>query len=530
MTGFKIEVPNDYFARIAAKEYSDDAGLALVREFAQNSTDAGATEVRFDFETSTNVLRVSDNGDGCSAERVRNHLLKPLGSAKQNDSVGGFGKAKELLYFANPAWLIRSRDVRVEGSFLDVKSFVTGVQQEYHGFYAEVQLPPSLFAAARRSVRHFCVCSERPGVEWRVDGDVVQTRVSRPSRATKDFGFAKAYIDKNVDDDTRVYLRTGGLLTSTRWGHQEASIGRVIIEVIGKSFDLLTPARDWFRSSDHRKVVESWLNQLVTDAREAQAEEVGDEIKFFDFEEPTIDEKTKELIDQHLTKHADGQRDVNAAFERAEVSPVAAAQGIAVSMYGAASQADVAIAALSRGTLQSPPRATKRDGFDMGLLPHVVGVNRVVVHTGGKEQARVAGRWLKKNAEDAKSLLAAWATALRVVTLRARLPIDSIGFTFRTGTEAEFFRKGNRFAFMVNPTTVDLSAPDVADELLDRALHEVAHLVAGGGHNETFVLAEFDLRRKVRGPVCVGAIARAMRRSVSIPAEVASAIDMDANG
>ena len=120
--GYKIEVPGDYFARVAAKEYADDAGMALIREFAQNSADAKATVVRFNFEGG-NVLTVSDNGRGASADQIRTKVLTPLASEKEEGGVGGFGKAKELLFFGNPAWRIRSRDTLVEGRFLEVDRF-----------------------------------------------------------------------------------------------------------------------------------------------------------------------------------------------------------------------------------------------------------------------------------------------------------------------------------------------------------------------------------------------------------------------
>jgi hypothetical protein len=529
--GYRIDIPQDYFARIAAKEYNDDAGMALIREFAQNSADAGATHVRFDF-MGGNTLRVTDDGCGANERKVRTKLLVPLASEKDGEAIGGFGKAKELLYFGNESWSIETQDVRVKGSYLTVNEFVTG--QEYlRGFVATVTLPPSLYVAAKDNARSFLAHSERPGVVWMLDGNRIFPRISRPSRAVKDFGFAKAYINREVEDD-RIYLRTGGLLTSTRYAYHGANVGQVIVEVTGKSSDLLTPARDWFRAAEHRRAVESWLNGLVTNARETLAEELGDEVVFEDYEEVaplTVDEAAPIKRDEVLPEQ--GGMKVAVSF-RSEV-PVgtgvdveALAEALA-GHYGdgqgqGATPATPGASEPSSGPVAGPTKAARaakakrKDGFDMALLPKLDAVKRVTVHTGGKDRAKEGAKWLRKNGEAARKMLAAWTTAVRVVAKANGLPVDAVGFTFAADVEAEFVRaKNGRFGMLVNPLKFDLSAEFAADELLDLALHETAHLCTKGGHDESFVLAEATLRRKCRGATVKGAVARSLR-TVSVQA------------
>jgi len=533
--GYRIDIPQDYFARIAAREYNDDAGMALVREFAQNSADAGATNVEFRF-LSDNWLQVTDDGKGADERKVRTKLLVPLASEKDGEAIGGFGKAKELLYFGNEEWRIRTRDIVVEGSYLTVKSFQTG-EPYVHGFVAEVKLPPGLYTAARDNARDFLRHSERPGVTWRLGGVTMDQRIKRPARAAKDFGFAKGYVQRDVDDST-IYLRTGGLLTSTRYGYHGPTVGRVIIEVTGKSSELLTPARDWFRSSEHRRAVESWLNGLVTDARATLADEVGDEVVFEDYE-PVEDLPVAEAAsikrDEVVPEHAGVKVDV--AF-RSEVPVEALAEalagvydpdGILSGPYAGAAGEGATLTTPGAsgpqgGAVAAPTRPAKRkDGFDMALLPKLDGVKRVVVHTGGKAHAKTGAKWLRKNAEVARKMLAAWTTAVRVVAKANNLPVDAVGLTFAPDAEAEFVRaKNGRFGMLLNPLKLDLSHEFVADELLDRALHETAHLVTRGGHDEAFVLAEAVLRRKCRGGAVRGAVARSLRTVTVQAAEEAA--------
>ncbi len=496
MSAFRIEVPETYFAASAAKDYSDDVGLALVREFAQNAADAGATRVEFAF-LADNQLRVTDNGRGCDARTVRQVLLAPLGTLKEADAIGGFGKAKELLYFANRRWSIKTREVRASGAHLTCASFETNAEP-FAGFEATVELPPALWRAAWNAAPNFCRCSERPGVTWVLAGVERAPEVLRPARAVKDFGFAKAYIDQKSHDSV-VYLRTGGLLTGTRWGYHGRELGRVIVEVTKPSFEVLTPSRDWFRDGEHRRAVEGWLHQLATDQRAARAEDVGDEILFHDLEAITA----------------------AAAAPGPDVVPMVA--GVAATVRFTAPASAQALAHVSPETIEralavdgvdlsAPVQAkrTKAQGFHIGLLPQVPGLARIVAHTGGTAQARVAAKWLAKNAATAAQVLAAFATACRIVCQRNGVPLDAVGFTFLPDAEAEFIRSQGRHAFLINPMKFDQTANDAAEELVDRALHEVAHYTQSS-HDEAFVLTEVALRRKARGAAVRGSVARALR-------------------
>lgn len=508
MAGFKIEVPGDYFARVAAKEYADDAGMALVREFAQNSADAKASNVRFTFE-GDNVLTVSDDGRGASGTQVRERVLTPLASEKEDGAVGGFGKAKELLFFGNPSWLIRTRDVQVRGRFMEVDSFDTGLEH-FNGFMVRVQLPPGLYNAARMAARDFLRASERPGVKWWINGLQVDCAVVRARRAAKDFGFCKAYVERNCSD-TKIYYRTGGLLTAVRYGYHPPEVGRIVLELQGASTELLTPARDNFRSGEHRRAVESWLNALVTDYRRELAEDEGDEILFEDDEvvEPLM--KHAKLVDSAVVPSVAGiaaEISFRGPAQSADLAQVAAdinAQ-VAAGMLEP-SQADAALLA----TMLAPAPAKRKDGFDMALMPKIDGIKRLTVHTGGKKQAKEAMKWLRKNGDKARKLLAVWATAVRGVCALNEAPVDALGFTFSTEAEAEFVRaKNGRFGLLINPLHFKFDSEWAHEDVLDCAIHEVAHEIRGPNHDEAWSVTEARVRRAARSRALRGAINRSM--------------------
>jgi hypothetical protein len=98
----------------AKKEYSY-IWRALFREFIQNSSDAKATEIHFLIDEKSRIIRVSDNGSGMDLDVIQNRLLFIGGSKKEQGSIGGLGKAKELLFFSHPQWEVITNQHVVTG-------------------------------------------------------------------------------------------------------------------------------------------------------------------------------------------------------------------------------------------------------------------------------------------------------------------------------------------------------------------------------------------------------------------------------
>jgi hypothetical protein len=113
----QVQVPHSYFQK-AKSEYADWR-WAMIREFIQNAYDAQATTI--DFRLTVNAagrieLHVDDDGIGMDQDTLENVLLCMGGSRKQAGSIGGFGIAKAILFFAHHAYTIQTRDLLVQGS------------------------------------------------------------------------------------------------------------------------------------------------------------------------------------------------------------------------------------------------------------------------------------------------------------------------------------------------------------------------------------------------------------------------------
>jgi hypothetical protein len=113
----QVQVPHTYFQK-AKSEYSDWR-WAMIREFIQNAYDAQAANI--DFQLSANEdgrieLHVSDDGTGMDRDTLENVLLCMGGSRKLAGSIGGFGYAKAILFFAHHRYSICTRNLCVDGS------------------------------------------------------------------------------------------------------------------------------------------------------------------------------------------------------------------------------------------------------------------------------------------------------------------------------------------------------------------------------------------------------------------------------
>ena len=112
----QVQIPHRYFQK-AKSEYSDWR-YAMIREFIQNSYDALAESI--DFSLSVNddgqlELTVADDGIGMDQDTLENVLLCMGGTKKLDGSIGGFGYAKAILFFAHHQYSIQTLDLRVEG-------------------------------------------------------------------------------------------------------------------------------------------------------------------------------------------------------------------------------------------------------------------------------------------------------------------------------------------------------------------------------------------------------------------------------
>jgi hypothetical protein len=105
------------FFRNAVLDYSNPK-WAFAREFMQNAMDSGAANIDVCVELQGEGVWVSVKDDGCGMdEEILVTKLLALGASGKEfrGTVGGFGKAKEILYFGQGRYRIRTSDMILEG-------------------------------------------------------------------------------------------------------------------------------------------------------------------------------------------------------------------------------------------------------------------------------------------------------------------------------------------------------------------------------------------------------------------------------
>lgn len=114
----QVTIGKEFFKK-SKKDYCNWHS-AWIREMLQNCADSGGKEIFFNFEKIDELTikaTVTDDGCGMDTDVLVNKLFSLGSSGKdfKEGAVGGFGKAKELLYFSQHRFEIETNELFVSG-------------------------------------------------------------------------------------------------------------------------------------------------------------------------------------------------------------------------------------------------------------------------------------------------------------------------------------------------------------------------------------------------------------------------------
>lgn len=259
MTEGIVQIPSDHFVKSVRIQYSQPEE-ALIRELLQNSIDAKASHIQF-FTTEDSLL-VEDDGKGMSKDIMINAMLTFGGSFKDEDSIGGFGLAKEIILFQHESYEIITRDMVVTGSTLNYNIREgnphfqgTKITMKFHKLfeYKQSRIESIILNIARKS-----------RLNCRVSLNNVEILNFKPNRRKiKDIEWGKVYLTKteNIEYDLLV-LYKGLFMFSIYVGKINKKLCQV--ELVGKCREILTGTRDGLIDSKRRELQEM-ANALVVD-------------------------------------------------------------------------------------------------------------------------------------------------------------------------------------------------------------------------------------------------------------------------
>jgi hypothetical protein len=477
-----VSVPAEFF-RGELRVYGDWRE-AFARELLQNSADAGARRVDIvcsDTDAGAQVT-VTDDGCGMTAD-VLDRVFFALGRTTKTgpDSIGGFGRARIILCFAQRGYRLRTGHLDVDGA--GGSYTVRTVDTAQPGCRFTIDLLDDTVDRTREAFRRLLRVCALPGLHVTVDGvEVVSrrtpTRAARVLRDAAGTGWARVYVTPGAG---RLLVRVSGLMMFSRWlvGDDD-----VILELIpSRAREVLAASRDTLHT-----VYGDQLDAFVAD----------------------LSRNRRRVL--HPDSAPLKVRVPGGGF----LSTEAAAQPGALT--GAPEAGDVDRSGPSREQLldrrpaaagdlrpvtpwtQQPPHSGDPVGFDVFLLSDAADarVRRLA-------RAWDPSRWTGGRR---RALLLAWKAAVEVAMrlLLAHVGGDgvrwTVGWTFDVGVQAQHLQVGDGHVLTLNPVgdsgraAFHLTRRGDRQRLLALALHEVAHVVVDG-HDEAFAGLLTDLMAAV---------------------------------
>lgn len=261
-----IKIDRRFFANVR-KDYSNFA-LAFAREALQNCVDYGRRTIKVTLSlVDGNTLCVFENdGRAMTADEAENKLLALGATGKDfHGTIGGFGRAKEVLYFTNLQYQITSGSLVITGSGGDYT--LTETVNYFPGTRSEVLLEGDLVDKLAAQFQFIAIYSQFSQLlELDVRGTSLITNVANRRGVLKcDFDWAKVYVNKSLKVGT-LFVRIGGLVMFAE--NLVNFDGAVFVELQGSSGDLLTSNRDGLQYEYRRELLD-FISLISVDRRKA---------------------------------------------------------------------------------------------------------------------------------------------------------------------------------------------------------------------------------------------------------------------
>jgi hypothetical protein len=194
---------------------------AFWRELFQNSIDAGANKIDISYELINNHCIVSfrDNGKGMNRNVLENVFFN-LGTTTKNssDSVGGFGRARIILCFAQTDYSIQTQNFSASGSGANYE--ITEEDEFFHGCKFLITIPLNKFYSnfekfERALWDYLSLSNIRAKININNKDFNYVPLIARGKK--KELSFGTAYANKSSEDKNKIIFRVNGVAMFTRY-------------------------------------------------------------------------------------------------------------------------------------------------------------------------------------------------------------------------------------------------------------------------------------------------------------------------
>jgi len=474
----QVKIGPEFFAKSRA-DYANWK-WAIVREFMQNSVDCGSKriDVAVSEQDGKTTLTFTNDGEPMDRETLVGKLLS-LGSSGKNfvGSVGGFGKAKELLYFCHDSYSIRTGRLDLHGSGACYE--ISETADELRGTVSTVVIDGE-FAGELAAQTRRLVCLSRIAPAVYLNGEQIEGRLNRGSRR-KSLEFGDVY--SNRQHAKLLVCRIGGL---AMWARYVEYKGCIVLELNGASSDVMTSNRDGLKYNQ-RCELDSFLDELAADKNSALKNREQTTYKHIRGIKLDIAAEKKEVLRDEI-----GGMSVTIALEpQGETVTKAADPDLAYQpQAGSVSALASGSGTVSRETATPQPKSVSFDFILKNEAKRAVPVR----YDPSSEAFCTHGRRLAE----------IWAKVLWQI--HQTLGHDaqfSIGFVFSDDTEAQYEQGDYGRVYLINPcrhtgsSYVKRFATTEKHRIIAVAVHEAVHGMGLGRHDEDYAGKLTD----VMGPI-----------------------------
>lgn len=278
----QIQLPATFFKKERDTVYSDWKG-EVFRELLQNSLDAGSSRINIsvvkDPKTGGSLVEFSDDGCGMTREVLEKVYFRLGESTKDadEDSIGGFGRARILTNFSMDCYEILTQDNYVTGSGADYS--IESLEDYRRGCTQILRTSDVDHQELRDSCENFLnTCDIKLPVF--LNGFESQYRLDVSSKKVKDLfyeekKFAELYYVPKSEATMRGYaiFRVNGCKMFDRYLGCE---GLVVIEILAEtSRNVLTASRSEVKRG-YSTFLDTLLREFITNEEEASRKDLVD--------------------------------------------------------------------------------------------------------------------------------------------------------------------------------------------------------------------------------------------------------------
>jgi hypothetical protein len=257
-----ISIGPEFFTK-AKNDYAN-WGWALIREFIQNSVDCGSKRIAIDVEydclgVGQTKLSVANDGEAMTKDILVGKLLSLGASGKDfAGSVGGFGKAKEILYFCWDRYTIYTGNMLVEGSGAE---YELKKAKKINGTISTVWIRGLHTDRLMAQVRTYLSLAQLD-VSFTLNGENISASLHK-GYFRREMSCGRLYTNRKVSN--LMVVRVNGTPMFTI--HIPFK-GCVVLELDGTSASNLTSNRDGLRW-EQRQEVDEFVRDLSVNKRKA---------------------------------------------------------------------------------------------------------------------------------------------------------------------------------------------------------------------------------------------------------------------